>query len=120
MRAGYATVCYRDLYEILSLWNLCYTDHAMDDERLFVHFEEHMPQWRHWIHGKGLASIVGFVLDSLEPFSMIGAQMLYVGKPTLSLFGVQHHVEQWARLLETPGGLQWLREQLTEMDDVDD
>ena len=66
-----------------------------------------------------LDGLIGALLDIAEPFGPLGAQMLWVAQPTLRLLVPRDDIAALARLLEAPGGVAWLREQLIGMDDHD-
>lgn len=91
----------------------------MDETDYRKHFAQHIPQWREWIQRHRLHGIFEVVFDVLAPFGTIAAQLLYVGQPTARLLLPTNSLEHWARLLDTPEGLEWLRMQLTEMDEHD-
>lgn len=89
----------------------------MDQDFFHERFGAAADKWRHRLHKYRLDGIIGALLDVAEPFSIFGAQMLYVFQPTLGLLVRRDILEDWATLLETPGGLAWFRQQLTEQDD---
>lgn len=90
----------------------------MDD--LQVRLEPTAIRWGQRLQRYGLAHLLAGFLEVGEPLSMIGAQMLYVVQPVLALVMRSEQIEDWARLLETPEGLLWLRQQLTTVHIDDD
>ncbi|MBI5957955.1 MAG: hypothetical protein HY866_04420 [Chloroflexi bacterium] len=74
---------------------------------------ERLARWSHRWH---MASGIGLLLDLLEPLGPLGAQVLWIAQPTLALFVPRDEVASLAQLIEAPGGVAWLREQLVEPD----
>ena len=69
---------------------------------------------------RGLGSALRVAFDALEPLGPLGAQVLWILQPTAGIFGgksARHAVADVARALETPDGLESLREQLARDDD---
>lgn len=69
--------------------------------------------WRERLQNAGLDGLAGVLLEVLEPFSILGAQLLWVAQPTLALFMDQEKISGWAAFLEDPQHLAHLRESLT-------
>lgn len=72
-------------------------------------------RWARWsqrLHRLGLAGVVETVLDVAEPLGPLGAQLLWVAQPTLSLFMPRGEITALAQCLDEPGGVAQLREQL--------
>lgn len=91
-------------------------DEHIFDERLAAS----ATHWRDWLQKHGLVAIADTFLEAIEPLSALGAQALYVAQPALSIFMRREAIQDWASLLETPGGLTWLRQQLIEHAENDD
>lgn len=70
----------------------------------------------HWIQAHNMRGVVSLCLDLLEPLAPIGAQLLYIGQPTLGFWVRRDTIGAWATLLEDPASWQHLRHQLTETD----
>jgi hypothetical protein len=64
----------------------------------------------------GWASPLRLTLDVLEPFGVLGAQMLWVLQPTLGFFVPSDILRDLARTLEQPGGIAAVRQQLDATD----
>jgi hypothetical protein len=78
------------------------------------------PRLRRWaqrLRAAGLDGAVGALLDAAEPLGPLGAQMLWIAQPALGLVAPRDEVASLARLLDAPGGVAWLREQLAAPDD---
>ncbi len=86
------------------------TDRAL----LRTRWESRLSNWRVRLRAWGLDGLVAALLEAFEPLSPLGAQVLYVAQPTLGLFVSRDSVGQWARLLEDPSNMVWLRERLTQ------
>lgn len=54
-----------------------------------------------------------------EPLGPLGAQLLWIAQPALGMVIPRGDVDSLARLIDTPGGMAWLREQL-DTDSLDD
>jgi len=78
-----------------------------------------LARWSARLHAARLDGLIGALLDAVEPFGPVGAQMLWVAQPTLRLLVPHDEITALAHLLEAPGGVAWLREQSTEMDGDD-
>lgn len=85
---------------------------TMNDQPLDSEFAQNAVRWQAWLQKHGLEGLADALLEAGEPLAPIGAQLLYVAQPALSLVAPREVIGRWARLLETPGGLAWLREQL--------
>jgi hypothetical protein len=81
------------------------------------HWADRLGRWSKRLHAARLNGLVGMLLDVVEPLGPLGAQMLWVAQPTLGLLVPRDEVASLARLLEAPGGVGWLREQLGEPDE---
>jgi hypothetical protein len=64
----------------------------------------------------GLDHFVGAVLDAAEPFGPLGAQLLWVAQPMLSLVVPREELGDLARLLDAPEGVAWFRSELLSAD----
>ncbi len=89
----------------------------MEQEILRERFAGAAIRWGRRLRHYRLEGIVGALLDVAEPFSIFGAHFLYVFQPALGLIVQRDTIKDWAELLETPGGLAWFRQQLTEQED---
>ncbi len=76
-----------------------------------------LARWSRRLHAAHLGELAGVLLDVVEPLGPLGAQVLWVVQPTLGLLIPRDDVASLARLLEAPGGVGWLREQLVEPDE---
>jgi hypothetical protein len=65
-----------------------------------------------------LDGVVQTLLEAVEPLGPVGAQLLWVAEPTLGLVVSREDIASLACLLDDPGGIEWLREQLTGPDEV--
>jgi hypothetical protein len=78
---------------------------------------EQMPEnWEKWASalGKwGLQSLAAWLLEAARPLHLVGAQLVYLSQPALSLFLPQARLAEVARLLEEPeqaaGFIEFLR-----------
>lgn len=70
--------------------------------------------WRLRLQATPLAGLLALMLDVAEPLGPLGAQMLWVAQPALGLMVSREAVADLAQVLERPGGVAWLREQLVE------
>ena len=67
----------------------------------------------------GLGDALLTALDVIEPIGAIGAQVLYVTQPMARLLGdYRSETTALAQLLETPEGIQTLRQMLETAEDV--
>jgi hypothetical protein len=69
--------------------------------------------WSARLRALGLEGLAGVVLDAAEPFSPLGAQLLWVVQPAASLLMPSDELDGLARLLDDPAGVAWLRAELT-------
>ncbi len=69
-----------------------------------------------WIKAHKMGTFASLLLDVLEPLAPIGAQLLYIGQPTLGFLLRHDTIGAWARLLEDPTHWRQLRHQLIETD----
>ncbi|MEB2288316.1 MAG: hypothetical protein OZ934_09410 [Anaerolineae bacterium] len=87
-----------------------------DAERLAAR----LAQWGARLHAAGLGGLMAALLDAAEPLAPLGAQALWVAQPALGLLLSRGAVADLARVLDAPGGVAWLREQLaTAQDEAD-
>lgn len=70
--------------------------------------------WRQRLEQLGLGAVVDAVLIAMTPIAPIGAQLLYISQPMLTVFVERDSVTRWAKLLEEPNGLNWLRQNLAD------
>jgi hypothetical protein len=90
-------------------------------------FVEHDPRTERWADGLArwsgrlrsahLDGMVGALLEAAEPLSVLGGQCLWIAQPALGLFMPRGDIASLARLLDEPGGMAWLRDQLVKPDD---
>ncbi len=74
-------------------------------------------RWARQIRAARLDGPVGALLDAAEPLGPLGAQLLWIAQPALGLLVPRDEIGSLARLLDAPGGVAWLREQLAGPDD---
>ncbi len=77
-----------------------------------------LARWSNRLHATRLDGVAGLLLDVLEPLGPLGAQALLVAQPTLGLVVPREDIASLAHLLEAPGGVSWLRENLIGPDDA--
>ncbi len=70
--------------------------------------------WIHEAKARGLGRTLSVLLDVIEPFGPLGAQILWVVQPVSRLVGMGTAVGELANALEQPGGVEELRRQLDE------
>jgi len=61
--------------------------------------------WRVWsraLHRWGLNTFAAWLIEATTPVHVLGAQMVYIGQPLLSLFVSQDHTRSLAQILEQP------------------
>ena len=61
--------------------------------------------WRTWaqtLQNWGLKDFTAWLLDATKPVHVLGAQMVYVGQPLLSMFFSKEHIQTFADVLEQP------------------
>jgi hypothetical protein len=90
-------------------------------------FVEHDPRTERWaddlarwsgrLRSAHLDGMVGALLEAAEPLSVLGGQCLWIAQPALGLFMPRGDIASLARLLDEPGGMAWLRDQLVKPDD---
>ena len=79
--------------------------------------EKHTPasfKWVDSLKARGFAGAFTVILDVIEPFAPIAAQMMHVVHPVSGAFGMRQMVGDLAQLLDTPDGIDQLRDQLNE------
>ena len=104
-------------YRLLSLPGLCYTDSMVDDTER-AQLEARLIASGKRLRAWGLEGLAAALLEAAEPLSMLGAQALYLAQPALGVFLPSGTVGRWARLLEDPANLAWMRERLTGSEDA--
>ncbi|NPV67641.1 MAG: hypothetical protein HPY64_10890 [Anaerolineae bacterium] len=85
------------------------TDRAVWRKR----WENRLAVWGERLRAWGLEGLVAALLEAAEPLGPLGAQALYVAQPALGVFLPAESVGRWARALEDPATLAWLRAGLT-------
>jgi len=70
--------------------------------------------WIAQIKAHGLGGALDVLLDVLEPFSPLGAQILWIIQPVSGLWGRQETIGQIAERLEEPDGIGRLRRYIEE------
>jgi hypothetical protein len=73
--------------------------------------------WIDQIKARGFGDLMGVTLDALEPLGPLGAQLLWVFQPLSGVLGWHKAVDQIARALEEPGGIDTLRQRLRDDSD---
>lgn len=73
--------------------------------------------WAERLRAAGLGGLAAALLDAAEPLGPLGAQALWVAQPALGLVLPRDAVADLARVLDAPGGVAWLREQLAAAQD---
>ncbi len=61
--------------------------------------------WKSWadtLHRWGAQEVVATLLEAIGPLNLVGAQIVYLGQPVLSLLLPEEHVNAFASLLENP------------------
>jgi hypothetical protein len=89
---------------------VCYT-RIMSDKTEF--------DWIQQARDNGWETPLRLTLDVLEPFGVLGAQMLWVLQPTLGFFISSDLLRDLARTLEQPGGIEAVRRQLDATNNTD-
>lgn len=84
------------------------------------HLAARLSHWGERLHAAGLGGVMAALLDAAEPLAPLGAQALWVVQPALSLVLPRDAVADLARVLDAPGGVAWLRERLTVVQDEAD
>jgi hypothetical protein len=72
------------------------------------------PDWVQGAKARGLGHALSIALDVLEPLGLLGAQLLWTAQPVLGVFVPRDVVTDIAQHLETPEGIERLRQQLEE------
>lgn len=67
------------------------------------------PEWIRQARACGLGHALGVALDVLAPLGPLGAQMVWVAQPVLGLVVGRAALDDLARALEQPGGVDTLR-----------
>ncbi len=73
--------------------------------------------WVAEVKARGWARAISLLLDAVEPLGALGAQVLYVAQPAMSVFGLGETIRGLASALETPQGIESLRAALESPDD---
>ncbi len=68
--------------------------------------------WAGRLRAAGLDGLVGALLGAAAPLAPLGAQVLWVAQPALSLVMPRAEIDTLARALEDPTELAWLRERM--------
>lgn len=68
--------------------------------------------WVEQAKSHGFADSLHLLLNTLEPFGILGAQMIWVMQPALGLFVRHETLRDIARSLEEPGGVEHIRQLL--------
>ncbi len=88
-------------------------DHHADRADWRTRWDARLTTWGARLRARGLDGLVAALLDAAEPLSPLGAQVLYVAQPTLGIFFPSQGITRWARLLEDPANVAWVRARLT-------
>ncbi len=91
---------------------MTYVEYGPEAER----WAQRFARWADRLRSAHLDGLIGALLDAAEPFGPLGAQMLWVAQPALSVFVPRGEVSALAQLLDAPGGVAWLRAQLDDAD----
>lgn len=78
-----------------------------------------LTRWAQRLRAARLDGLIGALLDAAEPLGPLGAQLLWIAQPTLGLLVPRDEIASLARLIEAPGGVAWVREQLIETEKYD-
>ena len=92
---------------------MSFIEHDSQTER----WVSRLARWSSRLRSAHLDGLAGAFLEAAEPLSVVGAQCLWVAQPALGLFLSRDDIASLARLLDEPGGMAWLREQLVKPDD---
>lgn len=65
-----------------------------------------------WAQRRRLRGLLAAALELGEPLGPVGAQVLWIAQPALSMFLPRTDIDTLARLIEAPGGVAWLRAQI--------
>lgn len=71
-----------------------------------------LARWSQRLAASRLDGVVRALLEAAEPLGPLGAQVLWIAQPALGLIVPRDEIGSLARLLDAPGGVVWLREQL--------
>ncbi len=80
--------------------------------------ESQLSTWGSRLRSWGVDGLVLSLLEAFEPLSPLGGQLLFMAQPALSVFGSGEAAGRWARLLEDPANVSWIREQLATQPDA--
>lgn len=69
-------------------------------------------EWVQNAKARGLGHVLEVALDVFQPLGIIGAQLIWVGEPVLRLWIPREMLAGLADALETPDGIEHLREEL--------
>ena len=61
---------------------------------------DYWPEWSLFLKKRGLESMAAWILEAGAPLALIGAQIVYIGKPFISPALSPNRVEALANLLE--------------------
>lgn len=86
--------------------------HGVESEALWTRLRSRVASWSARVHSAGLEGVVGALLDASEPLGPLGAQVLWVAQPALGLIMAHDEIDGFARVLEDPSGIAWLRAEL--------
>ena len=76
--------------------------------------EHNLSVWIQAAKARGWDDFARLGLDALAPLGPLGAQLVWISQPFLSLFVRREGLASLAEALETPEGLEALRRQLDE------
>lgn len=80
------------------------------------HWAPRLGRWSVRLRALRLDGVAGALLDAAEPLGPVGAQALWIAQPALAWLAPRDEVAALARVLEAPGGVAWLREQIAGAD----
>jgi hypothetical protein len=72
------------------------------------------PTWLRWLRQTGRGTTAAAVLEAVSPLAAVGAQLLYLAQP---LFSTSTELRRTARVLEDPGLLSRILEELDASED---
>lgn len=81
-----------------------------------MHNRKHRLSWVQQAKDRQLDGVLVTMLDVLEPIAPLASQALYVFQPVAGIFGGQTVVRDIADALDTPDGVQALRDELENND----
>lgn len=70
--------------------------------------------WLERLKARGWAGPLAALLDALEPIAPLAAQLCYLAEPAAWIVGGREPLREVAQSLETPGGIEALRQRLCE------